>query len=162
LRYWRVCLYFPGLIVINDMRGQAAVEWMVVLSVAMLVLAVMLSFNEENYRSFRDNLRVSQAKASLNDLENAVNFVYSQGLGAKTRIYVTVPEASNFTVNTLSSGEGQIEALVYIRGKEEYFEVYTQANLTGSLPEKAGQYCIDVECLGEVVNITRSSGSCSR
>ena len=143
------------------MRGQASVEWMVILSVAILILAVMLSFNQDSYQSFRSNLRVSKAKSTLNDLKNAADFVYSQGSGAKTRIYVTIPHASNFTITTLSTGKGQIQTVVYVKGREEYFDVYTNANLTGSLPSNAGGYCIDVESLEEVVNISRSSGSCS-
>jgi hypothetical protein len=142
------------------MRGQAAVEWMVILSVAILLLAVMLSFNEENYLSFRSNVKVSQVKAALNDLKNAADFVYSQGQGAKTRMYITIPSAANFTITTLSSGRGQIQAVVHVRGDEQYFDVYTDGNLTGSLPQDTGGYCIDVECLEGVVNISRSAGSC--
>jgi uncharacterized protein (UPF0333 family) len=142
------------------MRGQAAVEWMVILSVGVLILAVMLSFNEENYLSFRSNVKVSGVKAALNDLKNAADFVYSQGSGAKTRIYITIPPESNFTITTLSTGKGQIQAVVHVRGDEQYFDIYTEGNLTGSLPADAGGYCIDVECLEGAVNISRSSGSC--
>jgi Tfp pilus assembly protein PilE len=142
------------------MRGQASVEWIVILSMAILILAIMLSFNENNYQSFRDNVRVSKAKATLNDLENAVDFVYSQGEGAKTRLHITLPEASNFSVATLSTGKGRIQGIVYVRGEEEYFDAYTDANLTGSLPSEAGGYCVDVEYVNAKVNITRSGGSC--
>ncbi|MBD3388459.1 MAG: hypothetical protein GF416_05255 [Candidatus Altiarchaeales archaeon] len=142
-------------------RGQAAVEWVVILSVAILILAVMLSFNEENYLFFRNNMKVSKAKAALNELKNSADFVYSQGSGAKTRVYVTIPVETNITIETLSTGTGQIQAEVLVNGEREYFDVYTEANLSGSLPEKGGSYCVDIECLGEVVSITRSSGSCS-
>lgn len=142
------------------MKGQAVVEWMVLLSVAMLVLAVILSMNEENYGFFRNSVKVSQVKSALNGLKNAVDFVYSQGKDAKTRLYVTVPSATNFTVRTLPQGGGQIEAVLYIKGSEESFDVYTDANLTGSIPATSGSYCMDVTYAQAGVTISRSDGSC--
>ena len=142
------------------MKGQAVIEFMVVLSIAMLILAIMLSFNEDSYWFFKDSVKVGQVKATLNNLKNSVDFVYSQGEDAKTRLYVTIPPSSNFTITTLSSGKGQIQAIVYLSGNEQYFDVYTDANLSGTLPSNAGSYCVDVEYMNGLVNITRSSGSC--
>jgi hypothetical protein len=142
------------------MRGQAAVEWIVVMSVGILVLAIMLSLNEDSFQLFRGSVRVSQTKAALNDLKNAVDFVYSQGTGARTRLYVTVPPSVNVTFGTLPGGSGQIQAVVYVGGKSEYFDVYTDAAIVGSLPNAAGGYCVDVEYQGDAVNISRSGGSC--
>jgi len=142
------------------MKGTVAIEWMIMLSMGILILSLIMSMNEDNHSFFRNNVRVSKAKATVNDLADAVDFVYSQGRDARTRVYVTVPAAVNITITTLSSGKGQIQALVYVNGKEEYFDAYTDANLTGSIPWKEGSYCMDVECFGELVNITRSTGSC--
>ncbi|MFH1055939.1 MAG: hypothetical protein V1744_07610 [Candidatus Altiarchaeota archaeon] len=142
------------------MRGQAVVEWMVILAMALVILALMLSFNQENYSFFKNNVQVGQVKSTLNNLKNSVDFVYSQGKDAQTRLHVTIPHSSNFTINTLSSGRGQIQAVVYVNGNEEYYDVYTDANLTGSLPSRAGSYCIDVNYTGTYVSISRSSGSC--
>jgi hypothetical protein len=142
------------------MRAQATIEWMIILSVSVLILAVMLSFNGDNYSFFENNLKASQAKASLNDLKRAADFVYSQGEGARTRLYVTVPASSNISVRTLSSGSGQIQAIVRVSGKEEDFDVFTAANLTGSIPTLSGSYCMDVLYTAGWVNISRSTGSC--
>jgi hypothetical protein len=142
------------------MRGQAAVEWIVVLSVALMILAVMLSMNEDNYQFFNNNVKVSKAKGAVNDLKNAVDFVYSQGKDAKTSVYVTIPPGTNLTVDTLPAGKGQILAIVYVKGQEESFDAYTDANLTGSLPAAAGSYCIEVRYSGPEVSVSRSSGSC--
>ncbi len=131
-----------------------------IMSVAILVLAIMLSLNENSYQTFKSNVRVGKAKAALNDIKNAVDFVYSQGTGAKTRLYVTVPEASNFTITTLPGGVGHIQCIVYVRGQEEVFDAFTDANITGSIPSTSGGYCIDVEYAEAAVSITRSSGSC--
>lgn len=142
------------------MRGQAAVEWIVIMSIAILGLALMLSMNEENFRFFRNNVKVSQAKVAINDLKNSVDFVYSQGRDARTRLHVTIPSSCNLSVSTLPAGGGQIEAVVYASGKEEDFQAYTDANLTGGLPQTSGGYCIDVEYAGAAVNIGRADGSC--
>jgi hypothetical protein len=142
------------------MRAQATIEWMIILSVSILILAVMLSFNGDNYSFFENNLKASQAKASLNDLKRAVDFVYSQGEGARTRLLVTVPSSSNISVRTLDGGSGEIRAAVWVSGKREDFDVYTSANLTGSLPTLSGSYCMDVWYTGGLVNISRSTGSC--
>ena len=116
------------------MKGQATVEWMIILSVSILILAVMLSFNGDNYSFFQNNLKASQAKAALNDLKKAVDFVYSQGKEAKTTAYITVPPACNISVKTLPEGKGHIEAVLSVNGKNEYYDVYTDANLTGGVP----------------------------
>jgi hypothetical protein len=142
------------------MKAQATVEWMIILSVSILILAVMLSFNGDNFSFFQNNLKVSQAKATLNDLKRATDFVYSQGEGARTRLMVTVPSTSNISMKTLDGGSGQILAVVFVNGKQEEFDVYTDANLTGGLPAVSGSYCMDVlYSLGQV-NISRSTGSC--
>ena len=133
---------------------------MVVLSVGILLLAVMLSFSQDNLMFFKNNVKASQVKAALRDMKNAADLVYSQGKEAKTRVYVTIPESTNLTISTLPEGTGLIQAVVYLSGKQQYYDVYTDANLTGSLPSKAGGYCLDVTYVGSVVNITRSSGSC--
>jgi len=142
------------------MRGQAVVEWMVILSVAMLVLAIMLSMNEDNMAFFNNNMRVGKVKAALNDLKNAVDFVYSQGRDARTRLFITIPDSANLTVSTLPDGSGHIQATVYLSGRQEYYDVYTQSGLAGVIPSKAGGYCMDVEYGDSAVTITRSNASC--
>jgi len=139
------------------MKGQAAVEWMVILGVAILVLGVMLSMNEESLQFFETSLRVSKAKASLSQLKNGADFVYSQGSGAKTRVYITIPAATNFSVRTLAAGQGEITATVYVRGKPEVFDAYTDANLSGTLPQKSGAYNIDIGYDGDDVVFSRSA-----
>jgi hypothetical protein len=142
------------------MNGQAAIEWIVILSIAMLILAIMLSMNEDNYQFFSNQIRAGKVKAALNDLKEAVDFVYSQGMDAKATVLITVPTACNISVNTLPGGKGQIDAVFYEKGKIQYYDVYTDANITGSVPSKEGSYCMVVEYSGPEVNITRSEGSC--
>jgi uncharacterized protein (UPF0333 family) len=140
--------------------GQSSVEFIVVIGVALLVLAVMITHGEEKYLNFRDELRVSRVKASLKDVANSVDFVYEQGKGAKTRISVSIPMAAEINISTDADGTGVIEGTVYVRGNPSTFLEFVDANLTGSLPNSSGTFCIDIECLGAEVNISRSSGSC--
>ncbi|MFH0861522.1 MAG: hypothetical protein V1875_00695 [Candidatus Altiarchaeota archaeon] len=142
------------------MKGQAAVEWIVILSVAILILAVMLSMNEDNMRFFNDNIKVGKAKAALNDLKQACDFVYSQGRDARTRVYVAVPDSTNISISTMQAGGGRIQAVAMVSGKQEIFDVYTDANLTGSVPQVSGGYCVDVEYSGLGVELGRADGSC--
>jgi hypothetical protein len=142
-------------------RAQAAVEWIILLGLAMAVLAAMLSMNEGNYSFFKTGVKAGSIKSTLNDLKNSADFVYSQGRGARTRLYLTLPNDANFTITTLNNSRGLIQAQILNGGAREFYEVYTEANLTGSLPSAAGSYCIDVVCVGEIVNITRSNQSCS-
>lgn len=135
------------------MRGQAAVEWIVIMGVAMLVLGVMLALNEDGYRFFQSSIRSSQAASATGQLADAADFVHSQGEGAKTRLYVFIPSATNISVETLSTGGGRISAASFNKGE---FERFTTANLTGSLPNVRGSYNIDLEYDGEKVIISRS------
>jgi hypothetical protein len=141
-------------------RAQAAVEWIVIMSVAILVLAIMLSMNEDNYLFFKNSVKASQAKAAVSDIKNAVDFVYSQGQDARTRLRITIPSSTNLTVATLAGGGGQIQARVWVSGKPQDFDAFTDANLSGVLPQTGGGYCVDVVYDAPAVNISRSGGSC--
>ncbi len=141
-------------------KSQTSVEYIIVLGMALTVLVIMLTMGQEKYQNFRDEVRVSKVKATLKDISNSVDFVYEQGKGARTRIYVTFPMAAAINLTTNANGTGIIEGTVYVRGTPSSFFQFVDANLTGSLPTTSGGFCIDVECLGEFVNVTRSTGDC--
>ena len=139
------------------LKGQAVVEWMVILSVAMMILAIMLTLNDDSFNFFQNTVKTSKVKGSLNEMKNAVDFVYSQGEDGLTTVYVTVPAATNYSVRTLSSGVGEISAKVYVKGNAMDFEVYTNANLSGNIPQSQGTYKMEVAYVDGIVEITQAT-----
>ena len=141
-------------------RGQASVEWAIILGVSVAVLTVILYANQSRYEEF--NIEVGSAKAenSLRRLVDAVDFVYQQGEGARMRVYFTVPPAAHTSMYTTVNGTGVVEFTYYKKGDATHLSEYTSANLTGAIPNATGGYCLDVVSLGRSVNVTRSGGSC--
>lgn len=141
-------------------RGQAAAEFVIILGVSMAILSFIWYLTQERYNDFQENVRVAKAENSAKRLKDAVDFVYRQGAGAKTRLYLTVPEATDVSVYTTADGTGVAEFFVHLHNNYSSVYAYSYANLTGEIPNVTGSYCIDVISLSGVVNVTRSTGSC--
>ncbi|MBD3261212.1 MAG: hypothetical protein GF334_05935 [Candidatus Altiarchaeales archaeon] len=142
--------------------GQSTFEWMIILAVSLVMFLVMLGLNEDSLDRFNQDLRVKQAKNSAKKLVNAVEFVYRQGGGAKTRVYLKVPAATWVNISTNVNGSGILEFTVGVAGGNVSIIEGTNVNLTGGLPDNVsdGGICVDVVSLGQVVNVSRSGGSC--
>ncbi|MAG47608.1 hypothetical protein CL617_03305 [archaeon] len=73
-------------------RGQASVEMIIIIAVLLIILIVVVRLNSESL-SFSNRINdEGKGKILLDDLENGINKVYRQGVGAKTKIYSGVPD----------------------------------------------------------------------
>jgi hypothetical protein len=76
-------------------KGQGATELLVLLAVIALTGLIIYSASQTNISQSSETLITSQARATVNDLSSAASQVYSEGVGAKTKVYITIPEGAN-------------------------------------------------------------------
>ena len=81
-------------------KAQTSVETLVVLALALVVLASVVSISQQNIGSGQATLRQAQARQAVQSLATAADEVYAEGPGAKKRVYVTFPEGiQSITIN---------------------------------------------------------------
>jgi len=76
-------------------KGQGATELLVLLAMIAVVGLVIYTSSQTTLAESRRALLISEAKATVNDLSSAASQVYSEGAGAKRRVYVIIPEGSD-------------------------------------------------------------------
>jgi hypothetical protein len=77
------------------LRGQGATELIVLLAMIVIVGLVIYASSQTRLSESRKIFIVSQARAAVNDLASAASEVYSEGAGAKRKVYITIPEGAN-------------------------------------------------------------------
>ncbi len=116
--------------------AQASVEIMIILAVSLVILLFVFSLSNQSITDFGKQKLVDEARVSVKKLANAANDVYRQGIGAKKKVFFSVPtnvdenksgiEANSFVLNVLNS------------------DVYAKPEtcLTGSIPTSYGGHWV--------------------
>ena len=74
-------------------RGQVGVEYILLTG---LLLLLLTPFLYEGYRSSGEATRLLQGEKIVNDLAQAADYVYAQGVGARVTVTGTIPGGVNF------------------------------------------------------------------
>jgi len=128
-------------------RGQASTEMLIIIGMAVIVIGLVVVYSQTTLFSVKDQYKDNQARLAVDEITNTAEYIYQQGLGAKTRVYVTIPNNvaySNVTANYVS--------ITFDNGNTIASSV--DFNVTGSLPENDGSYWIEVESQGNYVYIS--------
>ncbi len=107
-------------------KGQEATELIVLLAMITVAGLVIYSTSQTNLAQSQRTLIISQAKAAISDLSSAASEVYSEGAGARRKVYITIPEGvdssgvyvNNTMINirvTSSSGSTDINTQTSMR-----------------------------------------------
>lgn len=141
--------------VINQERakGQAALEYMVVISFAFLLAAPLLLNAQRSARELRTSSRLSLARNSLNTIEDAARIVHSQGSPARLSFTIRVP--SRVTKANVSGRQVKMRLEAY-GGVTDVYSLL-DFNVSGSLPTAQGRYKMQAKAEDNYVNISQSS-----
>jgi uncharacterized protein (UPF0333 family) len=119
-------------------RGQVATELLIILSVVLVVIAILIVSMQTSLFSAKSEYKENQARLALDDVKNSAEFIYHQGLGARTTVYITIPKNvayTNVTTNyisiTFDNGNTIVSSLDF--------------NVSGDLPDSSGGYWIEME-----------------
>ncbi|MEM3030519.1 MAG: hypothetical protein QXH27_02180 [Candidatus Micrarchaeia archaeon] len=125
------------------MRGQAAVELIVILSLSLAVLAVIVAIGYGQLSAARHSLYASQAQASLNALADAAAAVSQEGVGSRREVAVIIPPT---VVPERVFIDGRIINMgLWVENGTTDVNVLAPVSLQGRLPNASGDYIIPVE-----------------
>lgn len=132
-------------------KGQISTEYIIILGMVLFALIPLIYYATQ---LTTDTTRINDADTSVRIIGEAANRVYSLGPGNKETVSVSLPSGtSGFDVT--SKG---ISLKFQFRGTVSDVSVTTNANLTGSLPQKFGTYTITLFVLDNgVVNLSYAS-----
>jgi len=125
------------------MRGQAAVELIVILSLSLAVLAVIVAIGYGQLSAARSALYASQAQASVNALAHAADAVSQEGVGSRREVAITIP--SNVVPERVFIDGKIINIGLYVENGTTDVNALARVPLQGRLPNAGGDYIIPVE-----------------
>jgi len=118
------------------MRGQAAVELVVILAVSLLVLFVIISISSQYLAELGTSKVMAEARNSAEDLAAAARQVYYQGEGSRQQVYVRIPEG----VNSSKTGISERTIVINVLGTDVLAR--TDFEIRGSIPKAPGGYSV--------------------
>lgn len=121
-------------------KAQGATEFIIIIAVALAVLLVLLAFNTDVLTTSNKQLQETKARTTVNDIADAAEFVYQQGVGSKTRVYGTIPED---VVN--ASVENRTIKIQLVGGETTFQNL--DFSINGTLPTDEGSYWFCIESL---------------
>ncbi len=122
-------------------RSQAAVELIVILAVALVILLSILAINASTMTSSQSQIEETKARTALGDIVNAAELVYQGGVGSKTRVFVTLPD----NIDSTSVSGQSVEISLYTAGGLNKIHRTTDFFVSGDIPAEEGNHWIDVE-----------------
>ena len=134
-------------------RAQAAVEYLVLTSTALVIIAVIFYSFRVASRSFSNEIRVSQLQNSVNVLVDASNIVCLQGEPAAVIREIYIPPG---VISAWFEGSKN-ETIFYNLTVDSHFTSVSASSLcslNGSLPIGEGIHKVLIEAKGGYVNIT--------
>jgi hypothetical protein len=118
------------------MRGQAAVEWVVILAVSLIVLFIIISISSQYLSELTQSKINTDARNTVQDLADAAKQVYYQGEGSRRQVFITIPEG----VNASRTGIWNRTINLNVLGTD--FPVMTDFDVRGKIPTTPGGYTI--------------------
>ena len=140
-------------------RGQASIELLAILGVALLAILFFAVFASDTLASENRQQEIRAVRLSVQRLAEAADLVYSQGDGAVGMVLVSLPPDVAFDPNRTYVGKPSSAPAwatpnginINIYGNDIYAS--TRAPLAGSFPSSTGAYLIRVESHGDFVSI---------
>ncbi|MEM5836254.1 MAG: hypothetical protein QXR09_01385 [Candidatus Aenigmatarchaeota archaeon] len=134
------------------MKAQVALEYLMIISFALMVLLPYALHLQTVSQNLREDNNLAIASNSLQKIGQAADWVFSQGEPAKITILVQIPA----NVEEISFAGKMMKWKV--RTSAGLSEIYyiSSANLTGSLPTTPGYYNLLIQAMGNGVKISVS------
>lgn len=134
------------------MRGQAALEYLVMLGLLLVVLMPVWVYVNSASTQEKLESRVSSAKYAAQRIAEAADAVYVQGPPAKLSIYVNIPDGTK----DVFFSEREITFRIASAGGYSDAFAQTLGPMQGNVTTAAGQQKIVVQATDYYVNITTS------
>jgi len=130
-------------------RGQASVETIIVLALIVIFLIYIITTNQKMMSMSEKDYTLQKMKFTLETLTQSANLVYKQGIGAKTRVRLSLPAY----VQNISIGYRVINVTLNITGKITHLYRTLPFNINGSMPTDEGKYWFMLTSYKDLVEI---------
>jgi hypothetical protein len=132
------------------MKAQVAVEYLIIVSFALMILIPYVLYLNDLSQSYSETNKLTIAKNSVEKLGRSINWVYSQGEGAKMEIEILVPdgvESIQFLNNTV---------IWKVRTSAGISDIHytTVTNVTGNIPPTPGYKVVLIQAFRGYVNVS--------
>lgn len=130
------------------MKAQTAVEYFIIVSVALLILLPLILYINDLIIGYNDKTRVSLAENAVKKIGENADWVYSQGQPARRTFEVYMPggiDQISFENRTIV-----IRVKTSAGSSDSYYN--TISPLNGSLPSSEGYYTISLAAFQNFVN----------
>lgn len=139
---------------VGGRRGQASLEYFIVVSIALLILAPIIALSQQTSMDMEDFRNAVSLKQTIDNINNAANLVYAQGEPSSVIISVIVPQK----VNRIECGDTYIDfRIMTIYGNNDYILSFP-FNISCSLPLTYGKFKVKVYNKDGVVWIEKYGG----
>ncbi|MFH1521023.1 MAG: VWA domain-containing protein [Candidatus Micrarchaeota archaeon] len=131
----------------QNSKAQTSFEFLLILSVAILVLVIIAVISQGHVTTVQNIKDDTDAKNSLMDLSSAAKEVYAQGEGSKKKVYIQLPSTYDADKSFVSNKSIRINAAGTDHVSIENF------NVRGYLPSTSGGHWVWVVSEGNRVRI---------
>ncbi|NOR85635.1 hypothetical protein GQ473_05960 [archaeon] len=133
--------------------GQAALEYLIVVGMALLLLAPIIGVGQTAIDGLKKDSNMLIARQTMNKLTEASELVFAQGPPASVTITTQIPaniEEFIFMNKIIIMKLNQYE-------RESDIISMVNFNVTGSIPNNSGTYKINIRAINDGVNITKTN-----
>jgi uncharacterized protein (UPF0333 family) len=132
------------------MKSQVAVEYLIIVSVAFMILIPTILYLNQTFTGYNDDNKLSKASETVKKIGQTADWVYSQGPPAKQTIEIFIPkDLEEISLNNKT-------VLFKVRTSAGVSDVFYEsvAPLNGTLPSNSGYYFISLTAFQNYVNIS--------
>ena len=126
-------------------RGQGATEFLIILAVLLMVFLILLQVQFDVLTLVTKQSRHAKARAAIDDLGDAAELVYQQGPGARTKVYIALPN----TIDRVAVANKTLAVSFF--GEQDTLHRSFGFDINGTLPTEEGFYWIIVEAIDDAV-----------
>ena len=131
-------------------RAQTTFEFIMLISVFLFLVLILAGMNYGTIVTHNNQVGVIKARDAVFEIYKAVNQVYSEGEGAKTKIFINMPNA----IEASSIDGGLILVNVSVGGDIRTVKRDAGFPMTGSIPSEGGYYWVNVTSQGSSVEVS--------
>jgi uncharacterized protein (UPF0333 family) len=132
-------------------RAQVSLELIIILAFMLGVFLAIIVSNNTVLSTTNARVNADKANTALTAVADAASLVYQQGSGAKSRVYVSIPE------NLFNSSVYNETLRLDLYAKEQKIQTVYRIldfDVDGRLPNASGTFWITVEAFDTYVNVS--------
>ena len=136
------------------MKTQSALEFMTIIGVGLALLAIISAIGTDYIFSYFNNIDMINARQTVSNIIAASSLVYSQGMGAQTKIAITIPSKMirNFTY---MSGQEVNLRFGHTKNPTDVFKD-AGVNISGTIPLLGGKHYLYVRMAPSFFNASKT------